>query len=187
MTRFTGLHHQLSRITIPPLKSVELQLDLLHELHCLSISLMCCQVAEKKYYLSFRDFSIFYQDSESWLLFLVKCSRSSPSLLEAIKASTCLNCSELGTNICSLTVFGLLQKRVLRCTLKTYSWQHADRWIALPKVCTGVQWIVLCKLFSLQIDLSHLGDFSMKTKLNLQVGQEPHRSTLVLLNDRSIA
>lgn len=101
----------------------------------------------KKCYLSFRDLYIFYQDSESWLLFFVEFSRPGPSFLEAIKASSCLNCSELGTNIWSLTV--------LRCPLKTYSWQHADRWIALSKVYTAVQWRLLYKLSSLGRDLLH--------------------------------
>lgn len=101
---------------------------------------------KKKYYLSFRDLYIFYWDSESWLLFFVKFSRPGPSLLEATKASSCLSCSELGTNIWSLIV--------LRYPL-SYSWQHADRWIALSKVYTGIQWRVLYKLFSLQGQIYH--------------------------------
>lgn len=48
MTRFTGPHHQLSCIIITPLKSVELQLDLLHELHGLNITVWCAVKLQKK-------------------------------------------------------------------------------------------------------------------------------------------
>lgn len=119
----------------------------------------------KKKILSFRGLYIFYQDSESWLLFFVKSSRSGPSLLEAIKASTCLNCSKLGTSICSLTI--------RRCPLKTYSCNIHIGGLHCPKStqvfneeCFISSWAYRDRSIT-----SCLGDFSRKAKVNLQVGR----------------